>query len=419
VKKALENKITLYFISSIIPFLAVSIFVAELIYTSLGIFFLIYLIINKNFLIYKNIFFKLSIVFYIICVISSLLSKEIFFSLKSSLPFLRFIIFISLICYLMHNSKEFTHLLYKFFYITFILLILFGLADYILKYNNLLILNILDSSNIRLNLPFSDEQKLGSYLVRLYPLFLAIHIFKNNNSKKKNIYFLILTLFASLIILLSGERNSLFFLILIFLSCFFLLNIQLKIKLSFFLLSFLAIFIILLFNNNLSKRIIFDKNNQFVFSKDQIIVFTPQHTAHYKTAFNMFLGSPYVGHGPKMFRISCSEKKYNSKVGEFTGCSNHPHSTYLQLMAETGLVAAIIFSLGFFFISFKLIKHFLNKLFYRKIYLNNYQITLCISALIFFWPFSPAGNFFNNWLLIISSFPIGFYVNEFFLKKNN
>ncbi len=319
---------------------------------------------------------------------------------------------------MIHNSKEFRNLIYKTLYVTFILLIFFGLIDYIFKYNNLVKLSYLDYSNIRLNLPLSDEQKLGSYLVRFYPLFLAIHIFKNIKSKRKNIYFLIITLFTSIIILLSGERNSLFFLILIFLSSLFLLNIKLKIKLSFFLLSFLALFIILIFNNNLSKRIIFDKNNQFVFSKEKIIIFTPQHTAHYKTAFNMFLDRPYIGHGPRMFRIRCSEKKYNARIAEFTGCSNHPHSTYLQLMAETGIMGTIIFSLGFFFIAFKLIKQFLYKLFYRKPYLNNYQTALSISVLIFFWPFSPAGNFFNNWLLITSSIPIGFYVNEFFLKKN-
>ena len=46
-------------------------------------------------------------------------------------------------------------------------------------------------------------------------------------------------------------------------------------------------------NQNLSNRIIFDKNNQFNFSKDKIILFTPQHTTHYLTALNMFVDKPF------------------------------------------------------------------------------------------------------------------------------
>ena len=48
-----------------------------------------------------------------------------------------------------------------------------------------------------------------------------------------------------------------------------------------------------------------------------------------------------------MFRIVCSNKKYFSIVDEKhairTGCSNHPHSTYLQLLSETGLIGTTIF----------------------------------------------------------------------------
>ena len=57
----------------------------------------------------------------------------------------------------------------------------------------------------------------------------------------------------------------------------------------------------LLTNSNLSKRIIFDKNNEINFPTSDVIIFTAQHTAHYKTALNMFFDKPLIGHGPKMF----------------------------------------------------------------------------------------------------------------------
>ena len=85
----------------------------------------------------------------------------------------------------------------------------------------------------------------------------------------------------------------------------------------------------LLTNSNLSKRIIFDKNNEINFSTSDVIIFTAQHTAHYKTALNMFFDKPLIGHGPKMFRKLCNDKNFKEivvkKSGEqYYGCSSHP-----------------------------------------------------------------------------------------------
>jgi len=417
VKKIIEGKYILYIIASIIPLLTISIFIADLIYSLLAIIFLIYLI-TKNFrLDYKNIFFLTSITFYFVCVISSFLSDELLFSLKSSLPLLRVFLFIHLLSYLISFNKNLIDIFYNFFLITFSILLLFGFSQYIYDYNLLNENSKLISNNIRLTLLFSDEAKLGSFFVRLYGLFLALHIIKKNKSNFQNIFFIILTLLSSVIILLSGERASLFFMIAFSFTCLVLVNIKFQIKLIYISSISILFFILLFFNSNLANRILFDKNNQFNFSNDKIIIFTPQHTAHYKAAAKMFLDKPYLGHGPKMFRIICSDKRYDSIVDGKTSCSSHPHNTYLQLLAETGLVGALIFSLGFFYITYTLIKHFFMIVLYRKRNLTDYQIILSVTVLITFWPFSPAGNFFNNWLLIIYSLPLSFYINEFFGYK--
>ena len=417
IKKIIEGEYILYIIASIIPLLTISIFIADLIYSLLAITFLIYLITNNFKLDYKNTFFLTSISFYFVCVISSSLSDDILFSLKSSLPLLRVFLFIFLLSYLISFKKNLVDVFYNFFLTTFSILLLYSFFQYIYEYNNLFKIDALNFQNIRLNLFFSDEEKVGSFLVRLYGLFLALHIIKKNKSNFQNIFFILLTSLCAIVILLSGERASLFFMIVFFFTCLVLLNIKFKIKLIYFSLISIGFFILLSLNSNLSNRIIFDKNNQFNFSKYEVIIFTKQHTAHYKAAAKMFLDKPYLGHGPKMFRILCSDKKYDSTVGSKTSCSSHPHNTYLQLLAETGLVGALIFSLGFFYITYTLFKHFFMIVLYRKRNLTDYQIILSVTVLITFWPFSPAGNFFNNWLLIVYSLPLSFYINEFFGYK--
>ena len=364
-KRIFEGKPIIYLIASIIPLLSISIFLADLICSALAVFFLFYLI------------------------------------------------------------KSLIDVFYNFIKVTFLILILSGFVDYFYQYNFLVNQGLADSygSYIRLDLLFfiSDEQKLGSFLVRIYGLFLALHIVKKNKSKNQNIFFLILTLLTAIIILLSGERTSLFFMILFSFICLILLNIKFKTKLIFLTLISTCFFLLLFLNANLSQRIIGDKYNQFSFSKNKVIIFTPQYTAHYKTALKMFLDKPYLGHGPRMFRLICSDEKYNITASplynSLTGCSTHPHNTYAQLLAETGIIGTILFTSGFIYITYTLLKHFLMLIFYRKRYLVDYQIVLSATVLITFWPFSPSGNFFNNWMLIVYSIPLGFYINEFWRFK--
>ncbi len=422
VDKIIDQKILLYIVAAVIPLMSISIFLADLIISILSIFFLIFLIKNNFSIFFKNSFFLLFLLFYFLSIISSLLSENILFSLKSSLPLIRIIAFIFLISYLFEKQNGIIEIFYSFIKYTFLILVVYGFVTYFNTYNNLVSKGLLDVSNIRLTLPFSDEAKLGSYLVRIYGVFLALYLIKKRKNNFENYLFFFLSLMTSIIVLLSGERTSLFFMILFMFICLTLLNIDFKKKVIFLTPIILLASIFLLLNSNLSKRIMFDKNNEINFSSKNIIIFTAQHTAHYKTGLNMFFEKPLIGQGPKMFRKLCNRYDYFEiiikKNGDmYTGCSSHPHNTYVQLLSETGIIGAIIFSLGFFHILINFVKHLIFLFFKKGKKLTDYQIVINVTALIVFWPFSPNGNLFNNWMLIIYSLSITLYVNEYFKYK--
>ena len=145
------------------------------------------------------------------------------------------------------------------------------------------------------------------------------------------------------------------------------------------------------------------------------VIFSPIHDDHIRTAYNMFKDKPIFGHGPKMFRVICKDEKY--AVGRFP-CSTHPHNFYIQLLAETGIVGFLFLFSAFGYIFYIALKQLKSIIFKQKRPLTDYQVCLLAGFLISVWPFSPNGNFFNNWLMIVYSLPVGFYLQSVYNKNN-
>ena len=89
----------------------------------------------------------------------------------------------------------------------------------------------------------------------------------------------------------------------------------------------------------------------------------------------------------------------------------------MQFLSETGILGLLFYLLSLFYILLKLFKIFklniLDKIndFYRA------QFFFLTSLLISLFPIIPSGNFFNNWIGIISFFPLGLYLATV-IKKN-
>jgi len=99
-------------------------FLSDLIITSLGIFFLIYSLRNKQWIYYNNIYTKFFCLFYSYLLISSIWAEDTMESLKSSVPYIRFFLFTLAIVYLSKVNKNFYNLFFKFIFFTLIFLIL-------------------------------------------------------------------------------------------------------------------------------------------------------------------------------------------------------------------------------------------------------------------------------------------------------
>jgi O-antigen ligase len=410
------DKIPFYLTFLIPVFIVSGPFLADLAITICAIIFLINSYKNKLIIYYKNIFFYFFFSFYIYLNLSSLLSSNIFFSLKTSLPYLRFGIFALSTWYLLNKNDK----LIKYFFYCFLFLILLleidGIYQYI-NFHNLFNYPLLQN---RVSSLFGDELVLGSFLSRNFPLFLALFFLlpKKQISKKIVATFIIAVIFIPILVFISGERSSFFFIILSIIFFFIFFN-----KKIYYIPVLISIFLIVIgiffLESRFSDRIINQTKIQLTFKteekKKSLNIFSVTHEEHYRSALRIFKDNIFFGAGPKSFRLKCSEKKY---LVSATSCITHPHNTYIQLLSETGVVGFLFIFSIFIFLCLKCIRMIYSK-FFLKNYADPAKICLLASFLITLWPIIPTGNFFNNWLNIIFYLPIGFFLWFIAKEKNN
>ena len=396
---------------SVIPFLISGPFIPDLIVSFSALFFLYHVLQNNNFYYLNNTPFIIFLLFCICSTLISLESEDISFSIKSSLFYFRIGIFSCLIWFLIDKDKSILTYFYYALILCFSVLVIDGYFQYFTGIN-LLGLEIIGN---RISSLFGDELIMGSYLSRLFPLLFALFVIKPK--QKFEIYFIgILFILVDVLIFMSGERTAFFFINLSTVFIIILIKEYQKFRLVSFIIAIICIIIVSLNSSNLTHRMFVmpAKDMSLIKNSGQKTIFTPQHDSHLKTAFKMFQDKPIFGHGPKIFRIKCSDSKYS--VGQYP-CSTHPHNFYMQLLAETGIVGFIFLLSGLSYILYSALRHFKTILYKQKRFLTDYQVCLLAAILVTVWPFSPNGNFFNNWLMIIYSLPVGFYLQSVYSKK--
>ena len=89
------------------------------------------------------------------------------------------------------------------------------------------------------------------------------------------------------------------------------------------------------------------------------MIFSYGHQSHFKSAVQMIKNNYLTGIGPRNFRIECRKKDYEY-IGKYR-CSTHPHNTFLEVWAETGIFGFLIIFSILIYISVILTKVVLSK----------------------------------------------------------
>ena len=145
---------------------------------------------------YKNYYFKIFILFWLILILSSLLSENTLISLKNSLFYFRFGIFSLCVWYLLDTKILKIKYIFISILICFTSLIIDGYAQYIFG-KNLFGYELYDK--YRVSSFFGSELILGSYLARFFPILFGLFIYLDKPNKNK------LMLFALTIIFILSE----------------------------------------------------------------------------------------------------------------------------------------------------------------------------------------------------------------------
>ncbi len=361
----------------------------------------------KDFSYYKNKYSIFFLLLWIYLMINSIIISETsLWSLKSSFFYFRYYIFSISIIYLLDKKIVDLKKMGNWLSITFIVLAVDLLIQYFFGQNLIGLKPIEQNRNSSF---FGHELILGSYLIKIFPIILAILVSKVIKLKNNSFTYIILPMFI-VILLLTGERTaSILGITFVLVSSLYIIeNFKLKIIYLFSLMIIPAILIVL--NPDLNKRFFQDTYNylkssnyntyintnqkQTNYAQDEkIYIFSKLHHGHYLSAYNIFLEKPFLGNGVNTFRNEC--KKFNHKYN----CSTHPHNFVLQILSEIGLFGLIFYLIVYFYFIYNFLK---KNILGVKI--------LSLGILIYFFPFSPSGNFFNNWLNMILYYIIGLYM---------
>ena len=354
----------------------------------IDILFLFILIKEKKLSFLKNQSFYILLFLWATLIINMLLSINIENSLSRSIGFIRFILFIFAIKFVLNKNKNDDRLIFISWSIIFFIVTIDIIFELIFGFNTLGFRNNLPG---RISSFLNDELKIGNFYFGFILLTLSF-IYYILKSKKFFLIFLIFFIFVSFII---GERSN-FIKVFIITFLFFLIidkTILWK-KLLLFFITLTLIFLTINKNENLKERFYNQTLLNLVEHNYDIKKFFRFTTygAHYDTAIQIFKNHTYFGVGLKNYRIESGKAKYENPnfIFNVERKTTHPHQVHFEFLAEMGLFGYISFFVFFFIFLRRSIKIQIKNR-------NIYHLSSLLFILVSFTPIIPTGSFFTTY----------------------
>ena len=402
-------KFNLFLISLLPVFLITGPFLPNLVISLCAIFFIFFCFKSKNinFIFFKSKIIIFFLIFLISIIVSSLLSDFPLHSLENSLFYLRFAFFAFFLSYLINSYED----IVKYFF--YVLFFCFSILIFDVFFQNIFKFNVFNFPLLdnRATSFFKDEYILGSFLSRLFHLFLAIAYYKGYFKKYNELIIVTLIFLASFCVYLTGERVALFNIIIT--TVFLTILLESK-KLKYLLLLgsvFLYTYLLFFSNSIINNRIIQNTINQLGIFSEQKHFFSKYIEAYYMTSLNMFYSSPLLGLGPKNYRLFCDNPNYAYLVQANLNCSTHPHGIFFQLLAETGIIGAVLYLILIMWLIYVFFIFLLKCFSNLKNFEYKYNFFLILCLFINISPFLPSGSIFNSWLNTIYYIVLGFLIH--------
>ncbi len=405
-----------------------------------GIFGLIWIFLKeKNYELINNSLVRISLAFWLSLILISFFAINKVQSFQDAFIFLRYLTIPICCYYLFFIDKN----VLRYLLLSILILVLLVSIDTIYQFFNYSakdgfgedLLGFKSDWYGRLTGPFGDELIPGSYVSKLGLIGFAYFLITKNFNYK----FILQGVYLSLILIvcfMSGERMAFASFGLALLIMFLFLVKQ---RLSLFFSIILSLIIIILIfkfhpfyndykiieSNQFHQGLKIEKEIQCENDKSKIckkiisiqpsfleVIKNFRTSAYgeiYLLSYKMFKDNPITGIGISNFKTVCENEERYYKMHTNYYCASHPHNTYIQWLAEGGLIVFFMFISYLFLICRFIINNSGD---------NEFKIISLILLIILFWPIMSTGSVIKNWYGIIVFFVVGISICLSRIKKN-
>tara|TARA_B100001175_G_C19486240_1_gene629939 strand:- start:338 stop:1612 length:1275 start_codon:yes stop_codon:yes gene_type:complete len=377
--------------------------------------FIIFLLKEKNFDIFKNKFFVILLFLWGSFIINLFFSSNIENSLSRTFGFVRFILLaLSIKIFFEKSGSQIQKLVFKIWIVTFLVVTFDLIFEFIFGFNTAGFSSYMPG---RLSGFLNQELKIGHLYSAIF-LICSVNILYFT---KKNYYLLLFILISIVVSIFIGERAN--FIRVFFMSIFFIIffdNKNFIKKIIFLTFVSLTLTLFIIKNEEYNKRfwgqfikpIIIGKVKtdkieiKESFSFKEIINFTV-YGANYDRAYRVFLDNKLFGVGIKNYRNESNKKKYENKDLHFdkSAASIHPHQVHLEFLTETGFFGYFSFLIFIFLSFYWSFKNFLKS---KNLIIFASSLYLLFSLM----PLLPTGSFFTTFGATLFWINYGLMINE-------